>query len=153
MLWRGIVVGLLALVLVGCSGTHLDANVAKRLAVAKAAKNPEYWLGARYDGLNLIHVESGSEAFFSSSLYYADCTWFETNTLSPRCHRLIEVDNDLPAPGEISTMGRCIFSTTVHGVTVATFPSTRQISASSRAPRQSWSRREAGPSRCRRFPR
>jgi hypothetical protein len=109
-------------VLVGCGGAHLDPSVAKRLAVAKASKDLAYWLGPRYDGLKLIHVESGSEAFFASSLYYGDCSWFDLNSLSPSCHRLVEVDNDVPAPGEISTQGRCIFSTSVNGVTVATFP-------------------------------
>lgn len=121
---RGILAGLLVLSLVGCGGggAHLDAKVAKRLAVAKASKTPAYWLGPRYDGLKLVYVESGSEAFFTSSLYYADCSWLDLNTLSPRCHRAIEVDNDVPTRGEISTMGRCIFSTAVQGVTVATFP-------------------------------
>jgi len=69
-----------------------------------------------------VYVESGSDAFFKSSLYYADCSWFDVRSLSPHCHRIVEVDNDVPAEGEISTMGRCIFSTIVHGVTVATFP-------------------------------
>jgi hypothetical protein len=122
VLFRAIVLSLLALSLVSCGGAHLDAKVAKRLAVAKASKDPAYWLGRRYDGLNLVYVESGSEAFFTSSLYYADCSWFDMNTLSPHCHRVVEVDNDVPAQGEISSMGRCIFATTVRGVTVATFP-------------------------------
>jgi len=112
----------LVLTLVACGGAHLDPKVAKRLAVAKASKSPAYWLGPRYDGLDLVYVESGDEAFFKSSLYYADCSQFDLQTLSPHCHRIVEVDNDVPAPGEISTMGRCIFSTDVHGITVATFP-------------------------------
>jgi hypothetical protein len=122
MLRRSVASIVLVLVLAGCGGAHLDAKIASRLAVAKASADPTYWLGPRYDGLNLVNVESGSEAFFNSSLYYADCSWFDVQSLSPRCHRLVEVDNDVPAPGEISTMGRCIFSTSVHGVTVATFP-------------------------------
>jgi hypothetical protein len=96
--------------------------VAKRLAVAKKAKTPSYWLGTRYDGLRLVHVDSGSDAFFVSSLWYADCSWFDINTLSLKCGRTVEIDNDFSAPGEISTMGRCIFATTIRGVTVATFP-------------------------------
>ena len=122
MLSRGLFAILLAFVLVGCGGAHLDSKVARRLDVAKASKTPSYWLGPRYDGLKLVYVESGDEAFFTSSLYYSDCSWFDMNTLSPRCHRTIEVDNDVPTRGEISTMGRCIFATSVQGVTVATFP-------------------------------
>jgi hypothetical protein len=119
----GLLAILFAVALAGCGGgARLDAKVAKRLAVAKATEAPAYWLGPRYDGLDLVYVESGSDALFRSSLYYADCSEFELNSLSPRCHRTIEIDNDVPAPGEISTMGRCIFSTSVHGVTVATFP-------------------------------
>jgi hypothetical protein len=110
------------LTLAGCGGTHLDPQVAKRLAVAKASKAPAYWLGPRFDGLDLVYVESGSESFFKSSFYYADWSAFDLDTLSLHCHRLVEVDNDVPAQGEISTMGRCIFSTSIHGVTVATFP-------------------------------
>ena len=113
---------LVFVILAGCGGTHLDPKVAKRLAVAKASKDPAYWLGPRYDGLKLVYVESGDEAFFTSSLYYADCSWFDLESLSRRCHRVVEVDNDVPAQGEISTMGRCIFATSIHGVTVATFP-------------------------------
>jgi hypothetical protein len=115
---------LLAASLAGCGGAHvhLDAQVAKRLAVAKEAKTPSYWLGTSYDGLRLVHVESGSDAFFVSSLWYADCSWFDMNTLSLRCNRTIELDNDSPAEGEISSMGRCVFTTEIHGVTVATFP-------------------------------
>lgn len=113
---------LLACSLAACGSSHLDPQVAKRLAVARAAKAPSYWLGTRYDGLKLVHVESGRDAFFVSELYYADCSWFDINTFDPSCHRQIEIDNDFSAPGEISTMGRCIFSTTIHGVTVATFP-------------------------------
>jgi hypothetical protein len=122
VLWRSIGSILLVFTLAGCGGAHLDAKVAKRLAVAKASRDPAYWLGPRYDRLNLVHVESGEEAFFKSSLYYADCSWLDVRSLSLRCHRILEVDNDVPTPGEISTMGRCIFSTSVHGVTVATFP-------------------------------
>ena len=122
MLWRSLGSVLLVFTLAGCGAAHLDAKVARQLAVAKASRDPAYWLGARYDGLNLVYVESGSNAFFKSSLYYADCSWFAMNSLSPRCHRVVEVDNDVPAEGEISSMGRCIFSTSVRGVTVATFP-------------------------------
>lgn len=123
---RRVATALVVLSLVACGTAHLDAKVAKRLAVAKADPAPAYWLGPRYDGLNLVYVESGSEAFFKSSLYYADCSYLQIGTLSPLCHRVIEVDNDVPTRGEISTMGRCIFSTTIHGVTVATFPVNRR---------------------------
>jgi hypothetical protein len=122
MLWRSLGSILLVFTIAGCGGTHLDAKVAKRLVVAKASRYPAYWLGPRYDGLKLVYVESGSDAFFKSSLYYADCSWFDLNSLSLRCHRIVEVDNDVPAQGEISSMGRCIFSSSVRGVTVATFP-------------------------------
>lgn len=113
---------LLVLTLAGCGGVNLDPTVARPLAVAKASRDPTYWLGPRYDGLSLVHVESGRDALFTSSLDYADCSWFDMQSASPRCHRVVEVANDLPAQGEISSMGRCLFSTSVHGVTVATFP-------------------------------
>jgi hypothetical protein len=122
MLRRSLGSMLLLFIVAGCGGTHLDAKIAKRLEVAKASRAPAYWLGTRYDGLKLVYVESGSDAFFKSSLYYADCPWFDLNSLSLRCHRLVEIDNDVPAQGEISSMGRCIFSSSVRGVTVATFP-------------------------------
>ncbi|HEY6962572.1 MAG TPA: hypothetical protein VI408_11840 [Gaiellaceae bacterium] len=123
MRWTSIASSLLlACSLSACGGSRLDAHTAERLAVARAARTPSYWLGTKYDGLKLVHVDSGADAFFASELYYADCSWLDVNSLSPKCHRVIEVDNDASAPGEISTMGRCIFSTRINGVTVATFP-------------------------------
>jgi len=40
--WRSIISSLLVLTLVGCGGAHLDAKVAKRLAVAKGSRDPAY---------------------------------------------------------------------------------------------------------------
>lgn len=114
---------LLASVLTACGGgAHLDPKVERAVDVAKASKHPAYWLGPRYDGLKLVYAEAGRDAFFDSSFYYSDCSFIDMSSRSPNCHRVIEVDNEVPASGEISSMGRCIFATTIRGLTVATFP-------------------------------
>ncbi|MGC9973980.1 MAG: hypothetical protein ABSC36_01140 [Gaiellaceae bacterium] len=79
---------------------------------------PLYYLGLRYEGLPLVGVNRDPYV----SLVYADCTMLELSTLSPACRRVVWVNLERPAPGEITTQGRCTFSNRTRGATVALFP-------------------------------
>jgi hypothetical protein len=85
----------------------------------KAARGtPLYYLGLRWRGLTLVKVDRGSP----TDLYYADCSADEVSVGGLACHSVVDIELWQPEPGEISTQGRCTFSTTVRGVTAALFP-------------------------------
>jgi hypothetical protein len=110
-----------AALLAGCGGSpQLSPQLRRQVDALRTGKPPAYWLGERHGALRLVHVETGG--IFTSSLYYADCSWVDLNALGPRCHRVVEVDNDRSVRGEITTQGRCTFRSTVNGATVASFP-------------------------------
>jgi hypothetical protein len=110
--------------LAACGGSHatdVTPGVQKslvRLEHRKAA--PLYYLGQTWDGLQLVLADDGFPGMVSFG--YADCSAIEADTLSPKCHRMVSVDNGAPAAGEISTQGRCFFSRTMRGATAAFFP-------------------------------
>ncbi|MGD0273700.1 MAG: hypothetical protein ABSB96_08230 [Gaiellaceae bacterium] len=98
----------------------ISAKTLRALEHARALKQPPlYYLGLRFDGLPLVYVESDS---FLVTLTYADCSVIELNTLDPSCRRAIVIDLEQPAPGEITTQGRCTYSARVRRATVALFP-------------------------------
>jgi hypothetical protein len=95
---------------------------AQLLKLKKEHGPPLYYLGTSYDGLALIRVEE--EGSGPVGFTYADCTADELDSLSLNCHRGLSIDNWPPTPGEISTQGRCIFSTVIRGAMAAVFPIT-----------------------------
>lgn len=103
--------------------TH-QAVSAKTLRALEGARRrpgqpPLYYLGLSFDGLPLIYAENvDSTATFT----YADCSVREINTFDPSCRRVITIDLARPAPGEITTQGRCTYSSLVRGATTALFP-------------------------------
>jgi hypothetical protein len=79
---------------------------------------PIYYLGTQYRGMSLVYAEDDEPAGF----LYADCTKVDLETYSLDCHHDVVVYDWPPIPGEISTQGRCTFSTTIRGATAALFP-------------------------------
>jgi hypothetical protein len=79
---------------------------------------PIYYLGTSYRGMSLAYAGDDVPAGF----VYADCTEVDLETYSLDCHHVVAVENWPPIPGEISTQGRCTFSTTIRGATAALFP-------------------------------
>jgi hypothetical protein len=79
---------------------------------------PIYYLGTQYQGMSLVYAEDDVPAGF----LYADCTEVDLETYSLDCHHDVVVYDWPPIPGEISTQGRCTFSTTIRGATAALFP-------------------------------
>lgn len=84
----------------------------------QAKQPPLYYLGLHFDGLPLVGVIDEQPV----NLVYADCTMLQLNTFDPACRRGLSVELWKPAPGEITTQGRCTFSGRVRGATVARFP-------------------------------
>jgi hypothetical protein len=84
-------------------------------------RQPIFFLGRHYRGLSLVQVDTGPPEG-PVDLSYADCTSTELSTLGLDCHRDLHLEEWFPIPGEISTQGRCTFTTTIRGVTVARFP-------------------------------
>src|SRR5207237_2345368 len=87
----------------------------------RTRRQPIFFLGRHYRGLSLVRVDTGPPEG-RVDLYYADCTYTELTTLGLDCDRDLEIEEWFPTPGEISTQGRCTFTMTIRGVTVARFP-------------------------------
>jgi hypothetical protein len=68
--------------------------------------------------MSLVFVEDDEPASF----VYADCSLLDLETYGLDCRHVLTVDDWPPIPGEISTQGRCTFSTTIRGATAALFP-------------------------------
>ena len=79
---------------------------------------PIYYLGTHYQGMSLVFVEDDEPASF----VYADCSLLDLETYGLDCHHVLTVDDWPPIPGEISTQGRCTFSTAIRGATAVLFP-------------------------------
>ena len=79
-------------------------------------RQPIFFLSQHYGGLSLVKADTGPPEG-PVDLYYADCTYTELTTLGLDCHRDLDIEEWFPAPGEISTQGRCTFTRTIRGVT------------------------------------
>lgn len=80
---------------------------------------PLVYLGTHFRGLTLVGLDLATGV---PDAIYADCRLIDVQTFAPNCHRSVEIENEVPAAGEISTQGRCTFSATIRRATVAFFP-------------------------------